>query len=105
MGISGGAAGGAVVWKPNIVQLSDENVEKLCSALSQMIVDEVDTKETWLRIQKKVTEFLQENCKCGGLPKSSVTLEAANILNHMEWSVKVKMQKKVGSCEAPAPRM
>ncbi len=103
--ISGAPAGGAVVWKPNIVELSDENVEKLCNALTQMIVDEIDTTETWMRIQKKVTEFLRENCNCGGMPKTSVNLEAANILRNMEWSVKVKMQKKAGACEYTAPHM
>lgn len=99
------SAGGAVPWKPGMVELSDENIEKLCDAVSQMIVDEIDTTETWNRIQKKVSDFLKEKCNCGGMPKTSVNYEAANILSQMEWSVRVKMKKKAGACEYTAPHV
>lgn len=67
------------------MNMSDKQGMEICENVSRLLVEELDTEDTWNRVEKMLATYLKEN---------NITEDAADLTDNLEWSVKVRLKKK-----------
>ena len=66
------------------LSVSDKQGMEICENVSQMLVDELDSEDVWTKVQGMLTDYLKNN---------NINIEAADLTDRLEWSVKVRLKK------------
>ncbi len=64
--------------------MSDKQGMEICENVSRLLVEELDTEDTWNRVEEMLATYLKEN---------NLNEDASNLTDNLEWSVKVKLKK------------
>ncbi len=64
--------------------MSDKQGMEICENVSRLLVEELDTEDTWNRVEQMLARYLKDNNLNG---------DASNLTDNLEWSVKVKLKK------------
>ena len=57
---------------------------EICENVSRMLVEELDSEDTWSRVEQMLAAYLKEN---------NINEDATKLTDNLEWSVKVKLKK------------
>jgi hypothetical protein len=65
-------------------ELSDQQGTDICENVGRLIVDEVESQDIWNKIEHLLENYLKTN---------HIDMDAADLADKIEWSVKVKLKK------------
>ncbi len=64
--------------------MSDKQGMEICENVSRLLVEELDTEDTWNRVEQMLSTYLKKN---------NINEDAADLTDNLEWSVKVRLKK------------
>lgn len=64
--------------------VNDKQGMEICENVGQMLVDELESEDVWNRVEKMLTDYLKNN---------QINMDAADLTDKLEWSVKVRLKK------------
>ena len=66
------------------MNINDNQGMEICENVGRMLVDELDSGDTWNRVEKMLADYLKNN---------NINEDAADLTDKLEWSVKVRLKK------------
>ena len=66
------------------MNMNDKQGMEICENVSRMLVEELDTEDTWTRVEQMLATYLKDN---------NIDQDASNLTENLEWSVKVRLKK------------
>ncbi len=66
------------------MSMNDKQGMEICENVSRMLVEELDTEDTWIKVEQMLATYLKNN---------NINEDATNLTDNLEWSVKVKLKK------------
>ena len=66
------------------LSISDKQGMEICENVGRMLVEELDSGDVWNRVEQMLADYLKNN---------NITMDAADLTDKLEWSVKVKLKK------------
>jgi hypothetical protein len=70
------------------LSISDKQGMEICENVGRMLVEELDSGDVWNRVEQMLADYLKNN---------NINMDAADLTDKLEWSVKVKLKKNVFS--------
>jgi hypothetical protein len=68
----------------NVLNLNDRQAMEICDTVGRTLVDELDNKEVWGKIEQVLFEYIKNN---------NIDADATELTDRVEWSVKVNLRK------------
>ena len=66
------------------LSISDKQGMEICENVGRMLVEELDSEDVWKRVEHMLADYLKNN---------NINMDAADLTDKLEWSVKVKLKK------------
>jgi hypothetical protein len=66
------------------LSISDKQGMEICENVGRMLVEELDSGDVWNRVEQMLADYLKNN---------NINMDAADLTDKLEWSVKVKLKK------------
>ncbi|MGD0406636.1 MAG: hypothetical protein ABSB10_08320 [Candidatus Bathyarchaeia archaeon] len=66
------------------LNISDKQGMEICENVGRMLVEELDSEDVWNRVEQMLADYLKNN---------NINMDAADLTDKLEWSVKVKLKK------------
>ena len=66
------------------LNISDKQGMEICENVGRMLVEELDSEDVWNRVEQMLADYLKNN---------NINIDAADLTDKLEWSVKVKLKK------------
>ena len=66
------------------LNISDKQGMEICENVGRMLVEELDSEDVWNRVEQMLVDYLKNN---------NINMDAADLTDKLEWSVKVKLKK------------
>lgn len=66
------------------LSISDKQGMEICENVGRMLVEELDSGDVWNRVEQMLADYLKNN---------NINIDAADLTDKLEWSVKVKLKK------------
>ena len=66
------------------LSISDKQGMEICENVGRMLVEELDSEDVWNRVEQMLADYLKNN---------NINMDAADLTDKLEWSVKVKLKK------------
>ena len=66
------------------LNISDKQGMEICENVGRMLVEELDSEDVWNRVEQMLADYLKNN---------NINMDAADLADKLEWSVKVKLKK------------
>jgi hypothetical protein len=66
------------------MNMNDKQCMEICENVSRMLAEALDTDDTWTKVEEMLATYLKEN---------NINLDASNLTDNLEWSVKVRLKK------------
>jgi hypothetical protein len=66
------------------LSINDKGRKEICDSVGKMLVEKLDTKEIWNRVERIVAEYIRDN---------KLNLDASDLTKRLEWSVNVQLKK------------
>ncbi len=72
--------------KMETLNVSDKQGVEICENVGQILVEKLDSEDVWSRVEQMLAECLKNN---------SINIDASDLTDKLEWSVKVKLKNKL----------
>ncbi len=66
------------------MSINDKQGTEICENVGRTLIDELDTENTWNKVQEALAEYLKNN---------KINEDAADLIDKLEWSVRVTLKK------------
>ncbi|MGD6807177.1 MAG: hypothetical protein ACQCN4_09490 [Candidatus Bathyarchaeia archaeon] len=66
------------------LNVTNEQAIEICDNVGQTLVEQLDTDEVWAKVEQKLADYLKSN---------NINVDAADLTDRLEWSVKVRLRK------------
>jgi len=66
------------------LSISDKQGMEICENVGRILVEELDSEDVWNRVEQMLADYLKNN---------NINMDAADLTDKLEWSVKVKLKK------------
>jgi hypothetical protein len=66
------------------VNLNDRQGTEICENVSRTLVDELDDEQVWSKVQESLSDYLKDN---------NIKEDASDLIDKLEWSVRVTLKK------------
>ena len=66
------------------LSISDKQGMEICENVGQMLVEELGSEDVWSRVEQMLADYLKNN---------NINMDASDLTDKLEWSVKVKLKK------------
>lgn len=66
------------------LSINDKQGMEICENVGLMLVEELDSEDVWNKVEQMLAEYLKNN---------NISMDAADLTDKLEWSVKVKLKK------------
>jgi hypothetical protein len=66
------------------LSISDKQGMEICENVGRMLVEELYSEDVWKRVEHMLADYLKNN---------NINMDAADLTDKLEWSVKVKLKK------------
>ena len=66
------------------LSINDKQGMEICENVGRMLVEELDSEDVWNKVEQMLAEYLKNN---------NINMDAADLTDKLEWSVKVKLKK------------
>lgn len=66
------------------IEINDKQGMEICENVWRVLVDQLDTEDVWNRVEGMLANYLKNN---------NINVDAANLTDKLEWSVKVRLKK------------
>lgn len=70
--------------KMETLSISDKQGMEICENVGQMLVEELGSEDVWSRVEQMLADYLKNN---------NINMDASDLTDKLEWSVKVKLKK------------
>lgn len=67
------------------LSINDKQGMEICENVGLMLVEELDSEDVWNKVEQMLAEYLKNN---------NISMDAADLTDKLEWSVKVKLKKR-----------
>jgi hypothetical protein len=66
------------------MSINDKQAMEICENVSRTLVDELDKDDVWNKVESALSDYLKSN---------NISENTENLVDKLEWSVKVKLKK------------
>jgi hypothetical protein len=66
------------------LSINDKQGMEICENVGLMLVEELDSEDVWNKVEQMLAEYLKNN---------NISMDAADLTDKLEWSVKVKLKE------------
>ena len=66
------------------ISLNDQQGIEVCENVGRTLVEELDSENVWNKVEDMLSDYLKKN---------NINEDAADLVDKLEWSVKVRLKK------------
>jgi len=66
------------------LNINDQQGEEICEKVSQWLIDQIDNEQVWNKVEMALENYLKNN---------NINQDASEIIEKLDWSVRVKLKK------------
>jgi len=66
------------------ITINDRQGMEICENVGRVLIEELDSDEVWSKIEQMLVDYLKNN---------DIKVDATDLTDKLEWSVKVKLKK------------